>query len=247
MIEYVRIIANFVQFNFKNMKGKQILLEILDFLEVYVADSEKEGAELCTSDFIGFVNNNIEVDAQKRNSISGGKNEFLLDTNPQNRIATDVSILISLMFRYAKNYIKKALKGSQINSADEFSFLITLLTYDSLSKQELINLQVMEKTSGIEIINRLIKKGFISQYDDEADKRSKRIILTSTGRVALVAILPQMNKVSKIVLGKLSMDEQHMLVYLLRKLDHFHNDIFLNEKNYELEDIITKIDEKNNT
>ena len=224
------------------MKTKHILLDLLEFLEDYVAENEKEGKELTTSDFIGFVNNHIEIEAHKKNAVSGGKNEFLIEDDPQNRIATDVSILISLMFRYAKNYIKKALKGSRINSADEFSFLISLLTYDSLSKQELINLQVMEKTSGIEIINRLIKKGFISQHDDDADKRSKRIMMTISGRQQLLAILPQMKVVSKIILGKLTMDEQHMLVYLLRKLDHFHNDIFLNEKNFELEDIIAKIE-----
>lgn len=224
------------------MKAKHILFDLLEFLEAYVSENEKEEKELTTPDFIGFVNNRIEVEAHKRDAVSGGKNDFMIDDNPQNRIATDVSILISLMFRYAKNYIKKALKGTGINSADEFSFLITLLTYDSLTKQEMINLQVMEKTSGIEIINRLIKKGFISQYDDEVDKRSKRIMMTISGRQQLLATLPQMKTVSKIILGKLTLDEQHMLVYLLRKLDHFHNDIFLNEKNFELDDIITKIE-----
>lgn len=224
------------------MKTKHIIIDLLEFLETYVAESEKEGSVLTTPGFIGFVNSRIEVQAYKRDAISGGKDDFLIADDPQNKIATDVSILVSLLFRYAKGYMKKALKGSRINSADEFSFLITLLTYDSLSKQELINLQVMEKTSGIEIINRLIKKGFISQLDDEVDKRSKRIMMTVSGRQELIAILPQMKVVSKIILGKLSQDEQQMLVYLLKKLDDFHNDIFLNEKNFELEDIITKID-----
>jgi hypothetical protein len=67
--------------------------------------------------------------------------------------------------------------------------------------------------------------------------------MTPTGRQEVIAILPQMKIVSKIVLGRLTKEEQHMLVYLLRKLDHFHNDIFLNEKNLELEEIIMKIDE----
>jgi DNA-binding MarR family transcriptional regulator len=224
------------------MKTKQILFDLLEYLEIYVADNEQEGKELNTLDFIGFLNSHIEGDSQKRDAISGGKDDFLTDDSTENKIATDVSILVSLLFRYAKNYIKKALKDSRINSADEFSFLITLLTYDSLSKQELINLQVMEKTSGIEIINRLIKKGFITQLDDEIDKRSKRIKMTAFGRQEVIAILPQMKIVSKIVLGRLTKDEHHVLVYLLRKLDHFHNDIFMNEKHLDLDDIILKID-----
>lgn len=220
------------------MKAKHILLDLLDYLELYVADNEKDGVNLSTTDFIGYLNKNIEIASLKRDAISGGKDDFLTDQSVKNKISTDISILVSLLFRYAKNYIKKALKGSKINSADEFSFLITLLTYESLSKQELINIQVMEKTSGIEIINRLIKKGYICQFDDETDKRSKRIKITDAGRKELISILPQMNMVAKIIVGKLSVEEQQTLVYLLRKLDDYHNNIFMNQKQATLVEIV---------
>ncbi len=223
------------------MKTKDIIFDLLNHLENYVADNEELDKELSTLDFIGFVNSRIEGQSLKRDAISGGQDDFLTEQFNDNKIATDVSILVTLLFRYAKSYIKKALKDSQINSADEFSFLITLLTYDSLSKQQLINIQVMEKTSGIEIINRLMKKGFVSQFDDELDKRSKRIKITPVGRQVLIAILPQMNVVSKVVVGTLSVKEQHTLLYLLRKLDDFHNDIFLNEKSLDLNEIAGKI------
>lgn len=219
------------------MRAKHILLDLLDYLELYVSDNERDGRKLSTVDFIGFLNKNIEIASLKRDAISGGKDDFLTDQSVENKISTDISILVSLLFRYAKNYIKKALKGSKINTADEFSFLITLLTYDSLSKQELINIQVMEKTSGIEIINRLIKKGYICQFADETDKRSKRIRITDAGRKELFCILPQMNMVAKIIVGKLSKEEQQTLVYLLRKLDDYHNDIFLNQKQAGLEEL----------
>ncbi|MDO9634130.1 MAG: MarR family winged helix-turn-helix transcriptional regulator [Paludibacter sp.] len=222
------------------MKTKDIIFDLLNYLEIYVADNEENEKELSTLDFIGFVNNHIEGQSLKRVAISGGQDDFLTEQFSDNKIATDVSILVTLLFRYAKSYIKKALKDSQINSADEFSFLITLLTYESASKQQLINIQVMEKTSGIEIINRLMKKGFISQFDDEQDRRSKRIKITPLGRLELISILPQMSLVSKVVVGNLTVKEQHTLLYLLRKLDDFHNDIFLNCKHIELEEIVKK-------
>ena len=68
------------------------------------------------------------------------------------------------------------------------------MTYDSLNKGELIQKQVMEKTSGTEIINRLIKLGLIEQFDDETDKRSMRVKMTVLGRMEIVKILPQMQK-----------------------------------------------------
>jgi hypothetical protein len=46
-----------------------------------------------------------------------------------------------------------------------------------------------------------------------------------------------MNMVAKIIVGKLSKEEQQTLVYLLRKLDDYHNDIFLNQKQAGLEEL----------
>jgi DNA-binding MarR family transcriptional regulator len=57
------------------------------------------------------------------------------------------------------------------------------VTYESLSKSELIQKQVMEKTSGTEIINRMIKMGLIESFNDETDKRSVRVKMTPAGRM----------------------------------------------------------------
>lgn len=222
------------------MRVKNIIIDVLDYLEQYVDECDRKDVPISTTDFLGYINSKHQSVAIKRNQISGGKEEYLTEEFSSNKTATDVSILVSLLFRYAKNYIKKALKDSPIKTADEFSFLIMLLTYDSMTKQELITSQVMEKTSGIEIINRMIKKEFILQYDDENDGRSKRIRISDTGRIELVKILPQMNRVSQIVVGNLTTQEQSMLSFLMRKLDHFHNDIFLNEKEMDFDKILEK-------
>lgn len=222
------------------MKTKPIIIDLLNYLEMYY--DEKSGAEkeMNTTDFIGFINSRHSQHALKRDELRGGLNESMLSEFGDNSIATDVSILVSLMFRYAKMYIKKALKDSLIKTADEFSFIITLLTHESLTKKELIGMQVMEKTSGIEIINRLVKLGLIEQFDDSTDLRSKRLKITESGKAELYSVLPMMSLVSKIVVGNLSTDEQNQLTYLLRKLDHFHNDIYHNERNEPLEKIIRK-------
>lgn len=212
---------------------------MLDYLELYSSENPDDQM-LNTTDFIGFLNMRHMPEAVKRNSVEGG-NEIVSDQRmPVDGDATDVSILVTLLFRYAKMYVKKALKDSRIRTVDEFSFLITLLTHDHMSKQELINTQVMEKTSGIEVVNRLIKQGFVLQSDDKSDRRSKLIRISPEGRKEILSVLPQMGMVSRIVLGNLNKDEQRLLAYLLRKLDRFHNDIFLNDKDQELEELIRK-------
>lgn len=218
------------------MKSKAIILELIEYISQYEEETENLDKELNISDFIGFLNSKHESDNIKVLELQGGENN---DINQSQRgPATDISILIVLMFRYAKGYIRKALKASKIKSADEFAFLITLLTYKSLTKTELIQKQVMEKTSGTEIINRLIKLKLMEQFNDETDKRTMRIKVTEQGRLEIIGILPEMQKVSKIVTGNLTTTEKNTLAYLLRKLETFHNEIFLNNKDAELNELM---------
>jgi len=220
------------------METKEILIDLIKYLDEYECETEKTGSNLNFSDFLGFLNSKHSPENVKINELKGDYEGF--DYNEQNGPATDISVLIVLLFRYAKGYIRKALKNSPIKTADEFSFLITLMTYRNLSKSELIQKQVMEKTSGTEIINRLIKLGLMEQSDNESDKRSIVVNMTDYGRAEIYKILPQMQMVSQIVTGNLNETEKSTLAYTLRKLDYFHNDIFINKKDVELNDLLMK-------
>lgn len=143
----------------------------------------------------------------------------------------EIPILVVLMYRYARHYVKKALKDSVLQTAEEFGYLITLMTHESLTKTELINTAVMEKTSGTEVIKRLLREGLIREFADPVDKRSVRVAVTPRGRAEITALLPVMGTVSKIVVGNLSESEINTLAYLLKKLDFFHNDLYMNQRN----------------
>jgi DNA-binding MarR family transcriptional regulator len=220
------------------MRTKTIIFDLLDYLEEYENQQADNDVVLSTSDFIGYLNTVHQPDTLQVDKIRGGKEAWKAWQNNESKMATNVSILVSLLFRYAKMYSRKALKDSGIKTVDEFALLITLLTHESISKQELIREQVLEKTSGIEIVNRLIRQGYIQQFAGAKDRRSKLLKITDEGTRELMAILPRMNLVSKIVVGNLTPSEQNLLSYLMRKLDHFHNHIFMNEKDSELEDIL---------
>ncbi len=226
------------------MKTKDILIDLLNHLDAYETEASELGIEPTTTDFLAFINFKHEPRGLKVESVDGGNFDWKSQGQERNPSLTDISILVTMMFRYAKMYIKKALKDSNIRTVDEFSFLITLLTHESMTKQEVINLQIMEKTSGIEILNRLIKMGFIEQFQDKQDRRSARVRITNTGKHSLLAIMPQMRIVSEIVVGNLMETERQLLAYLLRKMDHYHNDIFLNRKDDELDSFIYKPTEK---
>lgn len=219
------------------MIQKEIITELID--EMYKFDAEFQGEQsFSLADFAGYLNSKIGAENNAKRKIGGEEQAHEL-ANYDNR-TTDITILLVLMYRYAKSYVKKALAGKIIQTGDEFSFLITLLTFESLTKTELINKQVIEKTSGIEIIKRLLNQELITEFADPTDKRSVRVAITPKGRNEILSILPEMSVVSNIVKGNLTDNEISSLLYLLRKLDFFHNDIFMNKRNLTLEQLVEK-------
>lgn len=217
------------------MNKKDILIEIIEQLFEYEKNLNAN-ENLDMEGFLNFLNNQYVIKELTIRDIQGKSESWVSDK--ENKSNADIFILVSLMNRYAKTYIKKAMKFAQIKTSDEFSILITLLTYDSLTKTELINKVVLEKTSGVEIINRLIHQNFIEQFDDLTNKRNVRIKITELGKLEIVKILPFMKKVSVVVAANLSETEKKALIYILKKLDNFHNDIFMNKREMELNQII---------
>ena len=225
------------------MRKSEILTTLIN--QFFSFDAEKGNREEYSIDeFIGYLNAKSGLKDLEIRKISGENKEWFNDE--YRNTASDISILIVLMNRYAKWYIKKVMRDSLLQTPDEFSFLITLMTYDSLTKSELIAKQVMEKTSGSEVIRRLINKGMITETADDNDKRSIRVAITKSGRDEILKILPLMSKVTKIVVGNLSDEEVNTLSYLLKKLDYFHNEIYLNKKDQPLSEIFSGISNRQN-
>jgi DNA-binding MarR family transcriptional regulator len=218
---------------------KKILIELIELLESYET-TQGAHSKSNLSDFLVYAQLNSASHIDDMRQI-GGDREETLNQSRQDANA-DPSILITLMYRYAKNYIKKALANSVIQTADEFAFLITLMTHDSLTKTELITTQVMEKTSGIEVIKRLVAQGLIHEFADTQDKRSVRVQVTEKGKIAIYEVLPDMSSVSKLVLGNLNIMETKILSSLLKKLDFFHHDLFMHNRQDTLADLLQKIE-----
>jgi DNA-binding MarR family transcriptional regulator len=160
----------------------------------------------------------------------------LLPRKPLEEESTDtiLTMLISYLYRYAKHYTKKALDITPLSTMDEFTFLATLLYQGSLTKTELIQQHLLEVTSGIEIIKRLMKAGLITDYPDPHDRRSKRVKITDKGRKVLEGVMKQMDRVAQLVSGDLSSEELGQLLPLLHKLNDFHALIHMQDRKSKL-------------
>ena len=218
------------------MGKKEILKELVEHL--FDFDSEVQGGkEYSMADFVGYLNARHGTQPSAIRNLAGAEEEWVKGNVDAN---TEISTLLVFMYRYAVVYFKKALKEGNINTLDEFSFLIVLMTYPSLSKTELIQKLIMEKTSGVEVIKRLLKNGLIEEFDNPNDKRSVLVAITAKGKKELAELLPRMGLVGSVVVGNLTPAEVSSLSFLLRKLDYHHNDIFLHHRNLSLEELHNK-------
>jgi len=213
---------------FKLKMNYSILQKIIGDLESFEAENQSKNSSM--EDFVGFLNQKY------LGRILTPKPVEVPTENEENNIGQ----LVAFMYRYAKSYIKKALEESTILTLDDFGYLAAVWQYGNLTKTQVIEKNIHEKNTGMEIIKRLIGNQLLEQHDDEQDKRSKRLKITSLGQAELFKSFDGMLKVSKIISGKLSDTERLQLFYLLNKLHNFHNPIFLNEKDTSVDKLLEK-------
>lgn len=218
------------------MNNIELLKLLVDRLEAYEGQAEDKEA-LSLTGFIESVNGAGDLNELSSAWIGKGTKTDMphfIDNNIERVIAQH----LYLLYRYIKFYSKTALAHSQIKTMEEFGFLITVLQYQHISKTELIRRNIIEKSSGIEIINRLLKSKLFTQKDNPDDQRSQLILLTELGRSELFKIFGNMNTLGKIATGDLSQGEKGQLALLLKKLDQFHYNNYNNKDLRSLEDYL---------
>ncbi len=203
----------------------QLLRTLLDYVEEYEQENTSEHA-------------NITHFADWLSKATMPKNEIPPIISPQN---IDIMLCkwITAMYRYVKAYSKKAFKDTAVGGIDEFVYLMHLFAEGNMSKTTLFEKNIHEKPTGIQIINRLIQQGFIEQTDHAQDKRSKELSITQKGRGALMEALPPANSISRLAVGVLTDAEKAQLFQLLKKLDDFHQPIFLDNEIEDTEGVNT--------
>jgi DNA-binding MarR family transcriptional regulator len=203
------------------MNSYNLVHQLLNLVEEF--EKENKGRGLGLSDFSGYLINHLSNSSQPVTNLDVRfGNQEAKTQELAYQIDNAIGRLLVYMSRYAKSYIKKTLEGTPLQSQDDFTCLAILLTHENLSKTDLISRNMQEKTSGAEVIRRLLAAGLVKQWDDTIDKRSVRISITESGKELLHRVLDDMNHVGKMITGNLSYSEKLELCHLLQKLESFH-------------------------
>jgi len=145
---------------------------------------------------------------------------------------------VLLLGRYSKLLIRKGLGEFPQLANEEFTYLYRLKDEPFLTKIQLIEKNGHEKQTGTQIIKRLLEAGFLEEKNDEEDKRSKRLNLTTKGDEIFHASVSNVNLTSRILSGELNDDEKAEFLKTLKKLNDFHSHIYAAYKSADINLII---------
>jgi DNA-binding MarR family transcriptional regulator len=100
-----------------------------------------------------------------------------------------------------------AIKPYGLTSFEEFAFLFSVNQAVSMRKKDLIYMNLIEISSGLLVIDRLVKKGFMEERTDEVDKRSKQVTLTEKGKDTLNVCQVALGEVAEELYGQMPKED----------------------------------------
>jgi DNA-binding MarR family transcriptional regulator len=130
-------------------------------------------------------------------------------------------------------YIKKFFSELPINNRLEYLFLYTVNKKKTAKKTELINAHLVDYTTGMDTIKRLVNNKLLEETADESDKRARLLILTSQGSEVLAMATKKIADEIHMFLACISTNKWKKTLNVFEEINDFHSDIYLahNDKN----------------
>ncbi len=135
--------------------------------------------------------------------------------------ASRVAILITRLQRYLGLYIKPTVKALGFTREHEYNFLYQVSKMSKPNKNDLSKENMVEYSTGRDIIKRLIAKKMIQEKPDPDDRRASLLALTPKGGKILEKSFEIIADSFMDFLGDLSNKEQQQLIALLTKVNNY--------------------------
>jgi DNA-binding MarR family transcriptional regulator len=151
---------------------------------------------------------------------------------------------ISRISRYHEFYIRKFLVDLPINNRLEYLFLKTVKQMVQAKKTDLINIHLVDYSTGMDTIKRLINSGFLTETSDKKDRRVKLLEITEKGLGILVQADKKISDEKNMFLTCISMNKWKKAMPVLDEINKLHNSIYLkhNDKPYaELQNLMDSL------
>jgi len=210
----------------------KIIKQLIDLWEAYEKEEFEEHNLLKFSEWM--------TEQIKEKSIFNTKFETKYDQNLRSETELYLSKLepksqfqeyILRIARLEEFYIRKYLVDLPLNSRLEYLFLYTIEKISKARKTDLINIHLVEYTTGMDTIRRLVKNNFVKELPDTEDKRAKILMLTKEGYELLQKANSRMIEANNAFLACISPNKWKKTLPVLKEINEFHNNIYL--KHYD--------------
>jgi DNA-binding MarR family transcriptional regulator len=156
-------------------------------------------------------------------------------SNPPGRVLPDLNgrlvILIRRLGKFHMAYSNIALEGTELSQMEEFGILVTILNWGNPIKSEAIFNNIMELSSGSNMLIRMKKRGLVREYADPQDKRIKRLELTEKGKKTVFMATDKVMRCAGMLVHDLSDEDKELCIQLLTPVDRRFSGLFQKQKN----------------
>jgi DNA-binding MarR family transcriptional regulator len=206
------------------MQGKKVI-DLVNLFEAFHAETASDDIK----EFSVWLNRRMHE--LKKQKVKGNTN-----------IADNRFIVwnIHRLSKYFRWFAKGFLNENGLNSMDEYFFLVSIYNRGTPAKNEVYRDTISELTTGTQMMKRLIEIGMVKEILDKKDKRIKRVELTTKGKRTRENILEQSKKDLLLKAGNLSEEEKKQLKSSLTYLEKFHNEIYQNDSDKSIDEILKK-------
>src|SRR5690606_13186996 len=134
-------------------------------------------------------------------------------------------------------YTSGLFKSIEIGSFDEFLYLSSIEHLEKPRKTDIINNNFNELSSGLLILERLKKKGLITENEDKTDKRSKLLSLTPNGQKKLIKSYELLDKLNQVIFKDMKPDDMLLCIKLLKPIEMKFASLSLSDKKLNFDEI----------
>ncbi|MBN2627351.1 MAG: MarR family transcriptional regulator [Spirochaetales bacterium] len=148
--------------------------ELLTHLENYLNQTKGETQKSdWISDFSRWINSSVDKENITEAHAGSGMEDILIGMHLVN------------MSNLLKKEQNRFAAETPFSSFMDFQYLFVLNEHGDMTKSRLIFSNNMEMSSGVEVVNRLNRQGWIGEKENPEDRRSKLVSLSEKGRRTL--------------------------------------------------------------
>lgn len=211
--------------------------KILRLLTYWKEFSEKESGDLAAFGkwLETHAGNQIGQPSSEPKDNGSFRDQYIHDdVSVEDRIV----LLWGRLQRFTHLWSRKALKDLPLHSIEEFGLIKTVELLREVRKSDLVKHTLMETTTCFEMIKRLVRAGYLEEEVDPDDRRSRKVSLTSKGKLMSEKSEPQIKMLARLLIGNINQSQKLALLDVLQSLDGFHTELYSSHPESSLEDML---------